>query len=175
MCCPFIWLFQVVWQPYEAELGHLPAFCVTGRDVWTARVPLVCFWLVEKHTPDRVICQFGMVQEIPPNVDTNDALHAIDLRGKTNVNWRDKHVGYIQVWNSRAQLLYHGARLEGDMSPAHQYFDWYDRVTWRFVDHTSASLLIMVISSTFLFYFCCVLGTSVWCTNCIYLLSGCQL
>ncbi|KAF3976769.1 hypothetical protein CMV_000086 [Castanea mollissima] len=32
---------QVVWQPYEAELGHLPAFCVAGRDMWTARVPLV--------------------------------------------------------------------------------------------------------------------------------------
>ena len=72
----------MVWQPYEAELSHLPAFYVIGREVWMARVPLLCFWLVEKHTPDRVICQFGMVQEIPPNVDTDDALHAIDLRGR---------------------------------------------------------------------------------------------
>ena len=39
------------------------------------------------------------------------------------------------------------------MSPAHPYFNWYDRVTWRFVDHTIASLLIMVIASTFLFNF----------------------
>ncbi|KAF3965939.1 hypothetical protein CMV_009911 [Castanea mollissima] len=30
---------QVVWQPYEAELGHLHGFCVAGRDMWTARVP----------------------------------------------------------------------------------------------------------------------------------------
>ncbi|KAK9997051.1 hypothetical protein SO802_021737 [Lithocarpus litseifolius] len=137
---------QVVWQPYESELGHLPTFCVAGRDVWTARVPLVCFWLVEKHTPDRVVRQFGMVQEIPPNVDTGDALHKIDLRGKTGVNWRDRHRSHIQVWNTRAQLLCHGARLEGDMSPAHPYFDWYNRVTWRFVDHTTAALLIMVAS-----------------------------
>ncbi|KAK9997678.1 hypothetical protein SO802_022364 [Lithocarpus litseifolius] len=137
---------QVVWQPYEAELGHLPAFCVAGRDMWTARVPLVCFWLVEKHTPERVVHQFGMVQEIPPNVDTDDALHAIDLRGKINVNWRDKHVGHIQVWNTRAQSICHGARLEGDMSPAHPYFGWYNRVTWRFVDHTAAAVLIMVAS-----------------------------
>ena len=84
-----------MWQPYEVELGHLPAFCVTGRDVWTARVPLVCFWLVEKHTPDCVIRQFGMVQEMPPNGDTDNALHKIDLRGKIGVNWRDKHVGHI--------------------------------------------------------------------------------
>ncbi|KAL0001677.1 hypothetical protein SO802_015458 [Lithocarpus litseifolius] len=137
---------QVVWQPYEAELGHLLAFCVAGRDVWTARVPLVCFWLVEKHTPERVVRQFGMVQEIPPNVDTDDALHAIDLKGKINVNWRDKHVGHIQVWNSRAQSICHGARIEGKMSPAHPYFGWYDRVTWRFVDHTAAAVLIMVAS-----------------------------
>ena len=87
MCCLFIWLFQVVWQPYEAELAHLPAFCVAGRDVWTAKVPLVCFWLVEKHTPDRIVRQFGMVQEIPPYVDTDDALHDINLRGKIEVNW----------------------------------------------------------------------------------------
>ena len=129
------------------------------------RVPLVCFWLVEKHTLDYVIRQFGMVKEMPPNVDTDDALHAIDLSGKTKVNWRDKHVGHIQVWNSRAQLLCHGARLEDDMSPAHLYFHWYDRVTWRFVDHTTIALLIMVIASTFLFKFCCFFSN---------LLAGCQ-
>ena len=133
--------------------------------MWTMRVPLVCFWLVEKHTLDCVIRQFRMVQEMPPNVDTDDALHAINLSGKTKVNWRDKHVGHIQVWNSRAQLLCHGARLEDDMLPAHLYFHWYDRVTWRFVDHTTIALLIMVIASTFLFKFCCFFSN---------LLSGCQ-
>ena len=92
----------MVWQPYEAELGHLPGFCVARRDVWIARVSLVCFWLVEKHTPDCVVRQFGMVQEVPPSVDTDDALHKIDLRGKTRVNWRDNHLSYIQVWNSQA-------------------------------------------------------------------------
>ena len=77
--------------------------------MWTARVSLVCFWLVEKHSPNRVIRQFGMIQEIPFDVDTDDTFHAIDLRGKTKMNWREKHVDHIQVWNSRAQLLCHGA------------------------------------------------------------------
>ena len=120
-----------MWQPYEAELAHLPAFCVARRDVWTMKVPLVCFWLVEKYIPDRVLRQFGMVQEIPPYVDTDDTLHDIDLRGKIVVNWRDKNYGHIQVWNSQARSLCHGVRLEGAMLPAHLYFDWYDRVTWR--------------------------------------------
>ena len=102
MCCPFIWLFQVVWQPYEAELACLPMFCVTGRDVWTARVLLICLWLVEKHTLDRVVCQFEMVQEIPLNVDTDEALHAIDPRGKMTVNWRDRYYGKMTVnWRDR--------------------------------------------------------------------------
>ncbi|KAK9989670.1 hypothetical protein SO802_029909 [Lithocarpus litseifolius] len=87
-----------------------------------------------------------MVQKIPPSVDTDEALHAINLKGKIDVNWRDKHLGHIQVWNSRAQSTCHGARLEGDMSPAHQYFGWYDRLTWRFVDHTTTAVLIMVAS-----------------------------
>ena len=118
-----------MWQPYEAKLGHLPAIYVAGRDVRTARVLLVCFWLVEKPIPNRVVRQFGMVQETLPNVDTNDAFHKIDLRGKTKVNWRDKNRSHIQVWNSRARLLCHGTRLEGGMSPAHPDFHWYDRVT----------------------------------------------
>ena len=122
-----------------------------------------------------------MVQEMLPNVDTNDAFHKIDLRGKTKVNWRDKNRSHIQVWNSRVQSLCHGARLEGDMSPTHPYFHWYDRVTWRFVDHTTAALLIMVIASTFLFKFCYFFSNfvayhhfCVRCTNYTYLLAGCQ-
>nr|POE80301.1 serine/threonine-protein phosphatase 7 long form like [Quercus suber] len=70
-----VWEGKVVWEPYKDELAHLPPFCVAGRDVWMARVPLVCFWLVEKHTPDCVLRQFGMVQEIPPYVDTDASCH----------------------------------------------------------------------------------------------------
>ncbi|KAK9998940.1 hypothetical protein SO802_018543 [Lithocarpus litseifolius] len=66
---------QVVWQPYEAELGHLPAYCFTGREVWTARVLL-----------------------------------------------------------------------------------WYDRVTWRFFDHPSAALPIMIASHKQLLM-CCIVGS----------------
>ncbi|XP_075663441.1 serine/threonine-protein phosphatase 7 long form homolog [Castanea sativa] len=86
---------QVVWQPYEAEFEDLPLWCVAGRAVWTATMPLVCFHLVEKHTPDRIVRQFGMIQEIPRNVDTDTVLHAIDLRGKVGVDWMRKHAAHI--------------------------------------------------------------------------------
>ena len=77
----------MVWQPYEAELEDLPSWCVVGRVVWTAMVPLVCFHLVEKHTSDCVIHQFRMIQEIPRDVDIDMVLHDIDLRGKVGVDW----------------------------------------------------------------------------------------
>ncbi|KAK9988590.1 hypothetical protein SO802_028829 [Lithocarpus litseifolius] len=32
---------QIMWQPYKADLGRLPAFCVAGKDTWMARVPLI--------------------------------------------------------------------------------------------------------------------------------------
>ena len=75
-----------MWQPYEADFGHLPDFCVVGRDTWTARVSLMCFCIVETHQPDRVLRQFGLEQEKPNHVVYDDRLHGIDLRGKVEKN-----------------------------------------------------------------------------------------
>ncbi|KAL0004077.1 hypothetical protein SO802_011638 [Lithocarpus litseifolius] len=77
---------QVVWQPYEAELCDLLAYCVAGRAMWMATMPIVCFHLVEKHTSDRVVRQFRMVQEIPQPINTDVVLHRINLRGKVSVS-----------------------------------------------------------------------------------------
>ena len=76
----------MVWQPYEADLDDLPTWCVAGRAVWTATVPFVCFHLVEKHTSDHIVRQFGMIQEIRRAANTDTMLHQIDLRGKVSVD-----------------------------------------------------------------------------------------
>ncbi|KAF3967255.1 hypothetical protein CMV_008721 [Castanea mollissima] len=133
---------QVVWQPYEAELEDLPLWCVAGRAMWTATVPLVCFHLVEKHTPNRVVRQFGMIQEIPYDVDTDTVLHAIDLRGKVGVDWMRKHAGHIREWGNRLQQCCEA--VLGDMPPQHEYFDWFKRVTRRFIDIPGARLILMI-------------------------------
>ena len=109
-----------------------------------ATVPLVCFHLVEIHTPDRVIRQFGMIQEIPGDVDTDTVLHAIDLRGKLGVDWMRKHVLHLLHWGNRLQRCCQA--VLGDMPPQHQYFDWFKKVTWRFIDVPGATLIIMVTS-----------------------------
>ncbi|KAK9997358.1 hypothetical protein SO802_022044 [Lithocarpus litseifolius] len=98
---------QIMWQPYEADLGCLPAFCVAGRDTWTARVPFVCFCIVETHHPDRVLWQFGLAQEQPDHVVYDHRLHRLDLRGKVEKNWREEHGPYILTWGMRQRRLCH--------------------------------------------------------------------
>ena len=89
-----------MWQLYKAHFDDLPPWCIAGRVVWTATAPLVCFHLVEIHTPNRVVRQFGMIQEIPRDVDTNIVLHRIDLRWKVGVDWTRKHARHIIEWGN---------------------------------------------------------------------------
>ncbi|XP_030924492.1 serine/threonine-protein phosphatase 7 long form homolog [Quercus lobata] len=133
---------QVVWQPYEDEYENLPLWCVAGRAVWTAIVPLVCFHLVEKHTPDRVVRQFGMIQEIPRHVNTDPVLHAIDLRGKIGVDWMRRHAMHLTDWGHRLQR--HCQAVLGDMPLQHEYFDWFTRITRRFIDIPGARFILMI-------------------------------
>ena len=71
-----------------------------------ATVPLVCFHLVEKRTLDRVVHQFGMIQEIPHDVDTDTMLHMIVLRGKVGVDWTRRHAGHIIEWGNHHKRRY---------------------------------------------------------------------
>ncbi|KAK9996575.1 hypothetical protein SO802_021261 [Lithocarpus litseifolius] len=136
---------QIMWQPYEADLGRLPAFCVAGRDTWTARVPLVCFCIVETHHPDCVLRQFGLAQERPDHVVYDHRLHRIDLRGKVEKNWREEHGPYILTWDIKQQRLCHAPPQIGEMPRDHAYYRWYRSVTRKYVDRNSAKLDIMVI------------------------------
>ena len=137
-----------MWQPYEAHFDDLPPWCVAGRAVWTATVPLVCFHLVEKHTPDRVVRQFGMIQEIPRAVNTDRVLHGIDLRGKIGVNWMQKHAAHILEWGYRFDRRCEA--VLGDMPPEHEYHDWFKRVTRRFIDRPGAVVTLLVTSQSLL-------------------------
>ena len=139
-----------MWQPYEAELEELPPWCVAGRAVWTATMPLICFHIIEKHTPDCVVRQFRMIQEIPRDVDIDEVLHKIDLKGKVGVNWIRKHAGHILNWGNRLERCFEV--VLGDMLPQHAYFGWFNRVTQRFIDRPSAKLAMMVSSLSLLLH-----------------------
>ena len=55
------------------------------------KVPLVCFCIIETYHPDHVLRQFKLAQEQPNHVVYDDILHRINLRGKEEKNWREKH------------------------------------------------------------------------------------
>ena len=130
-----------MWQPYEADFGHFPEFYVAGRDTWTARVPLMCFCIVERHHPDCVLRQFGLAQEPP------DRLHRIDLRGKVEKNWREEHGPYIISWDMRRQQVCYAPPQIGEMPHDHAYYLWYCPITRKYVDRNSVKLDIMVMCS----------------------------
>ena len=109
-----------------------------------ATMPLVCFHLLEKHTPDRVIRQFGMIQEIPQDVDIDTVLHKIDLREKVGVDWMRKHAVHIMEWGNHLQWCCEA--VLGDMPPQHEYFDYFKRVTQRFINRPDAKLTMLVTS-----------------------------
>ena len=89
-----------------------------------------------------------MIQEILHDVDTNEVLHKIDLRGKVGVNWMRKHGGHILNWGNRLERRFEV--VLGDMSPQHGYFGWFNRVTRRFIDRPGAKLTMMVSSLSLL-------------------------
>lgn len=51
-----------IWEPYSTDiLDGLHAYCLAGRHIWRYRGPIMCFFIVENHVPDRVARHFGMV------------------------------------------------------------------------------------------------------------------
>ena len=122
----------MIWQPYSEELlGQLPHYCTVGRLIWPARVPLICFNVVEWHLPDRVMRQFGFHQGVPENFDTSRELHRFEFR--TATNWTTKHRCYIDIWNQRYGRLIQGPE---DANPGHEdaeYMFWYRRISRRFM------------------------------------------
>ena len=62
---------QVNWTPYQElySAGRLPQTVEDDSSLWLYRGPLVCFWIVEFHYPDRVLRQFGYPSLIPADPD----------------------------------------------------------------------------------------------------------
>nr|GMC68148.1 serine/threonine-protein phosphatase 7 long form homolog [Ipomoea batatas] len=69
-----------------------------------ARVPLLSFFVVEWHYPDRVLRKFGGYQDIPSYVEFDHNLHKLD--GRT---WNEDldvfHHAYVALWEDREQYV----------------------------------------------------------------------
>jgi Plant mobile domain len=70
---------QIEWQPYKrAEVTDLQfdPWVLEHSRYWRARLPLICFYIVELHMVHRVQRQFGKLQPLQPEVvSTQVKLH----------------------------------------------------------------------------------------------------
>jgi hypothetical protein len=109
-------------------LHRLPEICWSGRESWTCECFLVFWEVVEYHTPQRVMRQFGMVQRIPDRIPITRAehfdTHRLTLSGKANTVWTTRHANYISSWISRRQRVLTGVPSSSPrVEPG--YMDWF--------------------------------------------------
>ncbi|KAK4407304.1 Serine/threonine-protein phosphatase 7 long form [Sesamum angolense] len=74
---------QFIWQPYDMESNVIMAYAGDfNPQLWRSICPLIFYAKMEMHHPERVLRQFGMMQNIPDQPDTRDmSLHKITHRG----------------------------------------------------------------------------------------------
>ncbi|XP_020261002.1 serine/threonine-protein phosphatase 7 long form homolog [Asparagus officinalis] len=126
-------IFQMEWEPYTPFLDHLPPICTEYPVIWRARVPLICFEIVEMHVPDRVLRQFGLAQHVPQFVEK---IERKAKKGGQQKDWAAEHQNYIHRWNDR-----HFCIVE-QIEPTPQesdYYTWYWRITRRWILHATTS------------------------------------
>ncbi|XP_050246951.1 protein MAINTENANCE OF MERISTEMS-like isoform X2 [Quercus robur] len=123
---------QIVWEPYRNYLRSLPAYCTAGQRIWRSIVPLIHFWVVEGHHPERVLRQFGMKQGIPDDVDTSIELHKITLQGKHEKDWARIHAPHIAKWAAHARIA-DAPAFHGEMNYNDKYLVWFRPRTIRHI------------------------------------------
>ncbi|KAJ3675493.1 hypothetical protein LUZ60_004535 [Juncus effusus] len=90
---------QVVWTPYDAFRHILPPIVEHEKTMGLLTVPLIYFWIVEMHRPERVLRQFGYAMEAPPNCEYDKRLH--DITNYRGNDWPTVHSVYLAEWEEK--------------------------------------------------------------------------
>ncbi|KAK1667641.1 hypothetical protein QYE76_055800 [Lolium multiflorum] len=126
----------VEWEPYGtyyrigAGMTDLNPKCLEEARFWRMRCPLICMWLVEYHQPHRVIRQFGLYQECPPQwQDTDQTLHRLDRKRQRKItNWPDHHRGHVTVFQHCLEAVRNAGHVEivpHDLAAFNNYLQWF--------------------------------------------------
>ena len=120
----------VHWQPYDDLLEQIPIQVHDDSDWWFSRVPLMHFWIVEFHYPDRVMRQFGLRQCIPPFVPRGEAevrrLRKIKHSAGKSHNWEKFHTNYVQEYD-RIQASVLPEEIPFDVASLPDYRHWFQQ------------------------------------------------
>uniref|UniRef100_K3YXU0 Aminotransferase-like plant mobile domain-containing protein n=1 Tax=Setaria italica TaxID=4555 RepID=K3YXU0_SETIT len=116
-------------SPYDGD-DPLPFplsfMCGPDDDLYRMVCPLICFYAVEYHLPDRVARQFGRRQIWPtPATSTSVELHTVDRKKKRKVSeWATFHQAYIQEWDQFGDNVDENDEPHTN-SAYRQYQSWY--------------------------------------------------
>ncbi|XP_059306873.1 serine/threonine-protein phosphatase 7 long form homolog [Lycium ferocissimum] len=118
-------------MPYDHILDELPAFCRASQHMWMSRCPLIHMDIVEYHAPDRLLQQFGYVQNITAATDWEHYHYMRDERAGVDDAWRLHMQQQVQSWDARMTSL----PVVGHDTPIHVYMEWYMRITRIITDN----------------------------------------
>ncbi|KAK1650604.1 hypothetical protein QYE76_068409 [Lolium multiflorum] len=131
---------QVEWEPYGtyyhigAGMPDLNHKCVEEARFWRMRCPLICMWIVEHHQPHRVMRQFGLYQECPPQwQDTDKELHRLDRQRQRKItNWPVHHSGHVAAFLHCLEATRNAGPVEivpHDLAAFNNYLEWFHENT----------------------------------------------
>ncbi|XP_020271966.1 serine/threonine-protein phosphatase 7 long form homolog [Asparagus officinalis] len=121
---------QFKWRPYtppELDMHSLAPICRDSPDLWRARVPLICWEIVEMHVPDRVLRQFTLSQHVP------DPVEQISRRRRPTSHhndWAVVRAAYIDRWAHRWDFIQDTRPTAVDYTA---YMGWYWGITRRWI------------------------------------------
>ncbi|KAJ1686997.1 hypothetical protein LUZ63_018387 [Rhynchospora breviuscula] len=123
---------EVNWEPYESELHLLPNVCTDSEALWQTGCPLINFWIVEYHNPERVMRQFGKRQLVPPPEPSKlGKIHELTRRDLKDNHWIIELALCQRQWESKMESSNANMRdLEPhDICQHDEYFLWYTGFT----------------------------------------------
>lgn len=132
---------QFVFTPYDEVMAILPDYCKAGEEIWTAEVPLIFYYVVEYHFPDRFCRQFHGFQDVPHPVHFRKDLHDLDGRsGRYISNWLDKHREYVQAYVDAPNSVVQMQVPQGQHSVSYAYLRWYHQCGRRIIGNPAHSV-----------------------------------
>ncbi|KAK4385600.1 protein MAIN-LIKE 1 [Sesamum angolense] len=126
-------------QPYDMESNVIMAYAGDfNPQLWRSICPLIFYAIVEMHHPERVLRQFGMMQNIPDQPDTRDmSLHKITRSNRTGTDWVLQHILYITRWQRRYDTVIQRQPISNRRDTDRGYWEWYNNITRHFVSSST--------------------------------------
>ncbi|KAK4401457.1 Serine/threonine-protein phosphatase 7 long form [Sesamum angolense] len=126
-------------QLYDMESNVIMAYAGDfNPQLWRSICPLIFYAIVEMHHPERVLRQFGMMQNIPDQPDTRDmSLHKITRSNRTGTDWVLQHILYITRWQRRYDTVIQRQPIANRRDTDRGYWEWYNNITRHFVSSST--------------------------------------